>query len=99
MDYLKSLSWKEWLALFAAFILFVAGYFWWRSRAVVKVGPDLNALKSQTAPRTVNQNLNSSEIQNLQNQGRVAPVASQPKNSMTTDQQNALLKLMSATRK
>lgn len=101
MDYLKSLTAKQWVIIFCIIIFFVAGYlFFSRPDPVEERGVQLETLMRQgTAPVPVEETLNKTEVQTLLKQG-VVPVSTTTGKTkeLTKEQKDALLRLMSAPR-
>lgn len=101
MDYLKSLTIKQWLVILGLLFFFAISYFiFFRKPPTTHINTELeNLIQQGTAPVSVDESLNKSEIETLIKQGSVTPDKSnggQPKNDLTKQEQEELLRLMSA---
>ncbi|MDO8493667.1 MAG: hypothetical protein Q7S19_03955 [bacterium] len=102
MDYLKSLTKKQWLIILCVGAFLVVSYLvFFRKSPNEQAGSDLQKLLQQNpAPRPLNESLNRSEIDALRKQGStISTDGEQPTGDLTKTQKDALLKLMSTPRK
>lgn len=89
------------MIILVAFIIFiVAIFYFFRTPSRSQSDIDLESLMRQgTAPVPVDEALNKSEIEILMRQGTApSPTPTEPKDNLTAEQKNELLKLMSAPR-
>ncbi len=100
MDYLKSLTIKQWLIVFAIVLFFIVSYFVFFKKSPQNQTADaLNKLMQQgNAAATIDESLTKAEIQNLLKQGAVATTSPGQKNVLTNEEKDALFKLMSPKR-
>jgi ABC-type Na+ efflux pump permease subunit len=101
MDYLKSLTTKQWLIAIAVIIFFIASYFiFFRTPSKNEKAAQIeNLIQKSTASKTIDENLKKAEIDFLVKQGTVVSSSTQTKKELSKDQKDALLKLLSAPRK
>ncbi len=99
MDFLKSLTKKQWVIIFCVAVFLIATYlFFFRNSTtnnIDQTGLD-NLIRLGTAPKPVNENLTKSEVQKLIKLGTVAATTStQATANITKTQRDSILKLMS----
>lgn len=102
MNYLKSLTKKQWLIIFAIIVFFIVAYFIFfnKKSSTDQAAADLEVLMRQgQATKPINESLTKSEINILMKRGIAATSSAQRSPKEIKAEEDALLRLMSVPKK